>query len=344
MGSTMQFHGLGWLGATNHDSDAAAVSGDGSVVVGVSQDDAGNAVAFRWTQADGMQPLGLLPGGHHSQAYAVSANGNVIAGYANNNVAFRWTSSSGLQSLGTPLGGSGSFAQDMNSLGNVIVGYGTISASGLNEAQKWTITGGWQGLGHLPGGAYQSIAWKINGAGTVIAGESGSAAGLRAVRWVNGQIQDLGPGRATGVDALGDTIVGTDFATGHAFRWTPTTGMTDLIEPPGNFSTPSDVSADGNIVVGYTTGATTSPDGFVWDAQHGMRSLESMLIADGVDVAGWQIRYIEGISFDGSTVVGQGINPAGDQEAFVATLPEPGTSALVLLGAAACFPARRRRR
>src|ERR1700690_176050 len=50
-------------------STAFGISGDGSVIVGVSVDTANHDHAFRWTQATGMVDLGTLLGGVNTLAY-----------------------------------------------------------------------------------------------------------------------------------------------------------------------------------------------------------------------------------------------------------------------------------
>ena len=46
------------------------------------------------------------------------------------------------------------------------------------------------------------------------------------------------------------------------------------------------VSADGSVVVGYSTGADR--EAFIWDAVHDMRSLRAVLGDDlGLDMSGW---------------------------------------------------------
>src|SRR4051812_21453859 len=86
------FQGLGTL--NGQDSEAAAVSADGQVVVGWS------SVAFRWTAATGMLQVG--PANENSLAQGVSADGSVVAGYFEpwNLESFRWTAATGPVGLG----------------------------------------------------------------------------------------------------------------------------------------------------------------------------------------------------------------------------------------------------
>ncbi len=78
--SAASFTGLGDLPGGIFLSDAAGVSGDGSVVVGLSASASGGE-AFRWTSGDGMVGLGYLPGGDFfSRDYVVSGNGAVVVG------------------------------------------------------------------------------------------------------------------------------------------------------------------------------------------------------------------------------------------------------------------------
>jgi len=75
------FQGLGFLPGGNQ-SFVQGVNADGTVVVGFSGVEHGNAQAFRWTAASGMVGLGFLPGGNVSAARGVNADGTVVVGGA----------------------------------------------------------------------------------------------------------------------------------------------------------------------------------------------------------------------------------------------------------------------
>jgi hypothetical protein len=96
----------------------------------------------------------------------------------------------------------------------------------------------------------------------------------------------------------------------------------------GSYSAASGVSADGSVVVGNSSSAA-GIQAFVWDAGHGMRSLRDALIAGGADLTGWTLFNARGISADGRTVVGEGIDPAGHNEAWLARLNTGDTTAPV---------------
>jgi hypothetical protein len=65
-----------------------------------------------------------------------------------------------------------------------------------------------------------------------------------------------------------------------------------------------------------------------------MVNLREFLISQGVgNLSGWTLQFAGGISDDGLTIAGTGRNPAGNPEAWVATIPEPATFALAALAA-----------
>src|SRR5579884_1146460 len=123
-----QAGGMKDLGNLGVNSVAYAVSADGSVVVGTSTLVGGAQHAFRWTQATGMQDLGALPGLNYATATDISADGNIVVGYALSAGGpfggpagwttgdsgmgtaarpFRWTAATGMQDLNTVLANAG---------------------------------------------------------------------------------------------------------------------------------------------------------------------------------------------------------------------------------------------
>ena len=76
-----------------------------------------------------------------------------------------------------------------------------------------------------------------------------------------------------------------------------------------------------------------------------MRSLREVLIdlAVGPVLSGWTLLAATGVSDNGVTIVGHGINPSGESEAWIAVVPEPSTALLLGLGIAGLAAMRRSR-
>jgi probable HAF family extracellular repeat protein len=122
----------------------------------------------------------------------------------------------------------------------------------------------------------------------------------------------------------------------EAFRWTPggvmgvMVGLIDL--PGGDFNnTAYAISADRSVVVGFGTSAS-GYEAFIWDETNGMQNLQNYLVSLGLgdELTGWTLRSAYGISADGLTIIGYGINPDGNYEAWRAVVPVQAS--LLLLG------------
>lgn len=227
-----------------------------------------------------------------SAAYGVSADGSVVVGNTSTGgsmgIAFRWTEASGVVSLGTldtfPWWYPYSAAYGVSADGSVIVGMSSYGDGGM-QAIRWTQAEGMVGLGDLPGGDVHSSARAISAGGSVIVGWGTSGSGT------------------------------------EAFRWTEAGGWVGLGDLPGGtfYSIASAVSADGSVVVGSSR-TDLGDEPFIWDAEHGMRNLKSVLIAGGLNLTGWTLYQATGVSADGLTIVGVGVSPEGQTEAWRATL------------------------
>jgi probable HAF family extracellular repeat protein len=343
-----QFTSLGYLPGGGPYSAGYGVSGDGSTVVGVARNALGAAEAIQYDDDGGLVALG------GTKARGVSADGTVIVGarevptWNDSYEACYWTASSGLTPLGElPGGDQASFAHDASLDGMVVVGWsksdGGIAGDFVTEAFRWTQATGLLALGDLAGGAFYSQARGVSDDGSVIVGFGSSDAGpsSEAFRWTEaGGMVGLGglePGNvesaAYGVSPDGATVVGwSRTAMGQeAFRWTEAEGMIGLGDLPGGAdrSAAFGVSADGAQIVGASSSAAVPADeAFIWDSTHGMRSLLQVLIDDyQLDLEDWTLTRAWGISADGSTVVGEGINPQGQREGWVARMPEPASLA-----------------
>ncbi len=338
-------------------SDGSVIVGESNSVF---TDPTFGSEAFRWTPAGGMVGLGDLPGGTFgSDAVFISADGSVVVGIGRNSQAvpggarevFRWTQATGMVGLGSLPGGfpsTSSTANAMSADGSVIVGRASSSsATSGQQAFRWTLAGGMVGLGDLPGGGFQSEAMVVSADGSVVAGQSRSeavGAALEIFRWteVSGMVGlgtipgGSGHSTALAISMDGSVIVGTstldeNVGAHEAFRWTAETGMVGLGDFPGGDvrSTATAVSADGSIIIGIGCTETfdftcVEPIPFIWDEQNGMRSLTDVLTNEfGLDLTGWTNLFVSDMTPDGRTLVGAGINPSGDGEAWIAILGEP---------------------
>jgi probable HAF family extracellular repeat protein len=333
------FLGLGDLPGGTFDSRAFGVSADGSVVVGSTGDAPGaaSAQAFRWTRDTSMVGLG-----EPSSAYDISADGSVIVGQWGSQ-AFRWTQETGLDGLGDlPRGAFFSFANAVSADGSVVVGLGSTDfcprgCVHIYPPFRWTPNSGMARLGMPIERRFDHrLALDVSADGLVIVGGATEASMWTQMEGSIG-LGDLPGGpdassRAYGVSADGTVIVGVgDVVTdsgGEAFRWTQNSGMVGLGILPGfDFSVAQDVSADGSIVVGTLGLATESAGAFIWDATHGMRNVQDVLVNSigfGASLAGWTLSDATAISADGRVVVGYGTNPDGNTEAWIASIePAP---------------------
>lgn len=142
------------------------------------------------------------------------------------------------------------------------------------------------GLGDLPGGTFSSEALGVSADGKVVVGFANSDQGQEAFRWTrNGSMMGLGT-----------------FDSGYFY------------------SEAFDVSADGSVVVGYGLGEH-GQEAFIWDAGNGMRSLQQVLVKDyDLELTGWALKMAKAVSDDGLTIVGKGVNPDGNEEAWLVRL------------------------
>ena len=343
------FSGLGFLPGYDY-GEAVGVSNDGSVVAGnvrpIGSESNGSSQAFKWTAATGVVGLGFAAGDNMSRALGISGNGAVVVGYSqllnsgSGGHAFSWSSATGVVGLGDVTGGNNNnTATAANVDGSVVVGGASVSFS--FQATRWAAPTGMVTIGNPPGSNF-SRALSTNGDGSVVVGYGVVGAGSnntssQAFRWTasTGSVGlDLLPGAlgsiAYGVNADGSVVVGLDMRYGdindEAFRWTASTESIGLGFLPGdNFSQANAVDADGSVVVGESGGKGIY-HAFIWTPATGMLSLQDLLVADGVNVVGWSDLIATGVSADGKVIVGNGVDPLGYNEAWIANLPLSGTA------------------
>jgi hypothetical protein len=207
-----------------------------------------------------------------------------FCGTGQGNEAATWTESDGwttFGALGTQTIDAMFFDADFD--GVAFSGQSFMESPNV-EPIRWTQKSGMVGLGDVPGGIHYGLGWAISADGTTIVG-----------------------------DAIGD--VGQD-----AFRWSQATGLVNLemLETGVADSTAQDVSGDGSIIVGYSD----AHNALIWDAGHGMRSLQQTLDdAYELELPGWTLLAIMGVSDNGRAIAGHGMNPDGNIEAWLVRLP-----------------------
>ena len=179
--------------------------------------------------------------------------------------------------------------------GSVVVGFAWVNSND-NEAFRWTAQGGYQILPEL--GPGQTRANDASFDGSVLVGQSQFA----AVRWTGSGVEQLPLYDGTAVNADGNVVV--DFQ-----RWVAP-GTTNDFGSLGGLSTrANNVSADGQVAVGYseTAGGNRFVHAFRWTPTGGIKDLG---VTSGTESIAW------GISGDGSVVVGEARDQTGFWRAF----------------------------
>jgi probable HAF family extracellular repeat protein len=176
------------------------------------------------------------------------------------------------------------------------------------------------GLGNLPGESdetnplprvlFDGRATGVSADGSVVVGASNSASGDEAFRWTAEQgmigLGDLSGGLfgsfAQAVSADGSIVVGNS-ANFEPFVWTQA-GMVGL----GGALVARNVSADGAVVVGQRKLFSVGNEAFRWTSSGGVEGLGDL-------PGGFVGATAEGVSADGSVIVGTGSSASGN-EAF----------------------------
>jgi probable HAF family extracellular repeat protein len=239
-------------------SIASGISRDGRIIVGTSQVSSSALRAFRHTMTGGMNPLND-PLGFGSTAYGANADGGVIVGSCSGGPnhpyqqACKWAPSANPAFLGSLAGDVTSIAYATNDDGQVIVGM-SGSSIGIQRAVIWT-SSGCVAL-DIPGGGWTgSLAYAVNAAGTLVAGEYKASSNRRACFWTDAlgcvdlQRHLISLGANVGewtleyvkaVSADGLTLAGSGMHGSASFGWRATisslTGPVLTSEPLGSYS------------------------------------------------------------------------------------------------------------
>jgi probable HAF family extracellular repeat protein len=320
------------------NSHGTAVSSDGSVV-------AGNADAWesfhgvivsaslRWTAQTGWQQLPIVG---YGGPFAISFDGSTIAGSADLLGLPIMQSAWVIRGVSNPVSApvyAGGF-KGISGDGLTAVGWANIQFTDPVDPIAWTQASGVRSLGHIPG-ATAGYATAANADGAVIVGYDGGSLG-QAFIWTASQgIRGLGflPGaastahsRAYGVSADGRAVVGLSTNSGgseQGFLWRAEYGMVPFNLLDGYVSGAARaVSADGSVVVGSVADAVNHSIAYYWDRARGRRDLRQFLITLGATgLTGWTLTSANAVSPDGSWIVGDGTDPQGNTQAWLAHIP-----------------------
>lgn len=356
-GPTATFTKLGSLTpATDPPSSAAfGISPDGLMVVGgswvvpappegpgVAAPDP-NFVPFRWTSEEGLVempiPENALPAGAVTRSsnlgeVMVGHNGFTVgADYYEPRNAAIWLDASE-QFPDAVVLDLGYFATDVTPDGSIVAGVSRVPGPfpKADEAFRWTEEGGIEQLGVMPGGFY-SWGRAVSDDGATVVGYGDYTGVFTAMKWTEGggmvplvdDPQEV-PSGALVVSADGSIIGG--HIDNQLTRWTPN-GVENhgTLDGAPFISLTMDANADASVIVGavsFFSEFGLDDFAFIWEEGVGMRYLEDMLERDhGMVLEGWTLQTASGISADGRTIVGWGLNPSGHTEGWVITLPPP---------------------
>lgn len=344
------FTPLGFISEDIFISGATGISADGMTVIGMSAylgpDDEEFLAGFKWTLSGGM--TSLPTGATNSPAnylYGVSADGSVIVGMeilSGGSGIRPYRHTNGSAEL---LPGTFGFAYGVSGDGVTVVGQNP-------DGFRWTEVGGTVAIPLLLDEDFNS-ATAISTDGSTIAGSAElSGGGMRAFRWTVGGGTEALPITgydvfANAVNADGSTIVGT-FITqvGQAtipFAWTEqgVVTMDALSVADGVENTVMAITADG-----AWAGGSSDDQAVIWNTRNGeLILLKDFLIASGITgLDGWELEAVSGMSADGLSLAGSGVNPAGNREGWhvtISAIPEPATITLLLLGSGMALLCRR---
>ncbi len=355
--ASAEFMPIGTLpGDEGGRSEAHAISGDGSTVVGLSSP-GGGLRAFRWRQDIGMQALATNPGDvRGGWALDASHDGSVIVGLATpdsgtGSEGFRWTLATGMLGMGPTSNAALGVSMD----GSVATGnlkYRNMAdTADIFEAFRWTQATGPLGIGMgVP--QVSSFGLDISGNGAVVVGSSSFQIGpsviSQAYRWQNNVFNPLGSlapnsiSTALAISSDASLIVGRSIAPGGGFRpflWRSSTMMMEnlgALDPGHAFAAANEVAESGGVitVVGESGAgdATSDRRAFIWTSDGGLRDLREYLLERGAAGAqGWTLLEANGISLDRSAIVGIGVSPEGRTEAWLARLDVKPTQSVVVV-------------
>jgi probable HAF family extracellular repeat protein len=324
----------------------AALSEDGTTVVGSYSVSLNVARMFYWTAATGYTTPGVPPGHTHSWGVAVSHDGAIALARADSHT-YLWTPASGY----SPIDPSGTLGWTEELL--LSADASTVAGTSSAGAFRWSAASGFTSI-TMPAGLGIAEMVGLTSDGRSLMGSyrylnggtpSGFRMDLSTGAWTEiGRIDGHTETSFRGASLDGTAMAGysgTSYTNSTAFRWTEADGFESLGAPPGfSRSYTLGISGDGSTVFGFCVTGSNPVHAFIWTPSLGMVDLNTYLPTLGVDLTGWLLHSVDSASFDGTTLLGQGTY-LGDRRPFLVTIPGPATT--IMLAVAALAASRRKR-
>lgn len=252
-------------------SQAYGIS-DGGVAVGLAQDPSGNAIAFRWSAAEGMTRLAVNRPSTFSRANGISANGQTIYGWNDQETGYR---SGVIWIKGMPM--------DLHNPGPYGDAFGSPPGEVFGSNRDGSVLVGQDYYVEDP---IVSQGWRWT-----------AAAGIQPIGIIAPPPETVAPTVRDAIDRLRPPVRPSSAAPApDGFFYAPQ-------------ANPLGVSDDGNIIVG-NTGDGQVQQAFIWTPADGMVLLADYAPAHGIAIpAGMFLISAGAISGDGKTIGGIAIDP-----------------------------------
>ncbi|HFK7189050.1 TPA: hypothetical protein ACG0BA_004778 [Serratia odorifera] len=296
----------------------AAISADGSVIIGTSEISTGEKYIFRWTRQTGMENMGGATGEHYQVTHVKTLNAGsnikdtLLVGINRiEHTLFTHRRSEGTKTVEGYLDLEVPISVSEN--GMFIAGTGHRDDEDQNHLSAFRLTVGGEKiyLGALdPIYSRDSFAFAVSNDGTVVGQARDGYNRWRAFRWTekSGMV-DLGTlggttSIAQAISTNGLWITGisrTETGDNHAFRWSQHDGMRDL-GTLSDFHTSTGLAVSDEGIVFGDTWNNYEIRSFRWTENHGMEDLGTL---GGIDTE------FLAMSADGHAVIGAATTAEG---------------------------------
>ena len=343
------FEGLSGLPGATTRSNALGISSDGMVVVGSAESTDGKLHAVRWSREGVIQRIDLmqLPSAdfEFSEALAASSDGSLIvcnyweSAFCSTPFTLR-VSENQTQLL---------IAHRCNALAKGVSPAAVVGDLYSSDAYglHWSMQNSAAGILAPVDGYDQSSGVAISNRTGLIVGVSLGPSGQQATMWQGPGIgvaaDPLVPGirfrisrftaiSENGLYAVGEVSTDTTNEVLQPFIYDVNSDLfTRLPTPPNGpvgrrTAYPTAISGDGFTIIGYfysVVGPDIIKEAFIWRDGQGYEVLNTVLSTEyGLNLNGWVLTAANGMSAAAGTIVGEGINPSGQVQAWRAMLGE----------------------